>query len=191
MALNGLSSLESEEYISRDDPCKTREEGATVFYLKNMPSAVVARISDMQSAQQVSLMDGATQTFIQRNGAKAREAFKHGVSGWDNFPDKEGNPIAPEFEQAMVGGETLKVLSDKTLDKIPLAIIREVGDAAFNKNSLSEPQRKKYEELSSAFGGLSTSNATSADQTNSETEAAPETQVAGNTGRTRSKPKKT
>lgn len=187
MALNGLSSLESEEYISRDDPCKTREEGATIFFLQNIPSAVMARISDMQSAQQVSLMDGATQTFVQRNSAKAREAFKYGVSGWENFADKEGNPIAPEFEQAMVGGESLKVMTEKVMNKIPLAIIREVGDAAFNKNSLTEPQRKKFEELSSVFDGSNSSTAPSAETSNNETEDATETQVAASTGKTRSK----
>ena len=203
MALSGLSSLEREAYVCKDDPSYVEGDieasianGASVFWMRNIPHNQLMVITDNASANQVSLADGGVQTFIQKNAQKARECFRKGISGIDNFTDKEGNPFVAEFQQAMEGGRPIQVLSDECMRMIPGAILKEVGDAVYNKNQLTEPQRKKFEQLSSLFGGSGTSTAENAPTSKEPTEDATEEQEEDRSGLTLStsapkkKPKK-
>lgn len=180
MAVKGLSSLERETIFSKDDPSVVGDDvaasianGATPFMLKNIPSNVQAHINDMSTAQQLNLADGGTQTLVNRKSRKNREAFKWGIGGWDNFyteeKDAEGNvtqvPIVYEVERTMLEGRSYEVVAERCLDKVPLALINEIGEEAFNRNTLTEPQRKKLGELSSLFAGGDTTTAVNARKT--------------------------
>lgn len=198
MAISGLSSLEREPIFCKDDPCykagrspeENIEDGATVFWGRNIPSGVQAHISDMQTSQQLNLADGGTQTLVNRKSKKNREAFRWGIAGWDKFANADG-AIKYETENVMFEGRSYPVVAEATLNLIPLALINEIGEEIFNRNTLTEPQRKKLEQLSSLFEGSNTSTAGSATKDSEQSEDADETQIGSGTGGTEGSPTKT
>jgi hypothetical protein len=173
VAIKGLSFSEEHEYICKDDPCKTVEEGATAFYWSPLPNALLTRISDGQASASMSMGDVGTQTIVQKKQWRNRECFRFGVGRWVNFAaeikQRDGSykdvPILPVFAEHMEGMRTYRCLSDATLDQIPLSTINEIGEHIFNENSMTDVQRKNYEALLSRLGASSTSNAGSADAT--------------------------
>lgn len=163
MAIRGISYSEQHWYVSRHDPDadpaltedENIEKGATIFYWGAIPSNIMARISDQQQTATVEVGEMMKQTFNQKTGARNREAFKWGVRepGWRNFADKDG-PIIPRWDQILEGGATYKVLSDDTLNRVPLAIMQEVGTEIFNGNSMTDVQRKNLEEALSHLDAM-------------------------------------
>jgi hypothetical protein len=156
MAIQGISFGEVHEYISRKDPARTKEDGATVFYWGAISNVMMVKIADQQQTTSVEVGDVMRQTFNQKTAARNREAFRHGIRrpAWDNFLDSEGKPILPDWENIMEGGRSYEVLTDAVLDKVPLYIIQEVGAHIFNTNSLGEDERKNLEAALSPFDGL-------------------------------------
>jgi hypothetical protein len=158
MAIKGLASNEVHEYISRDDPCTSKEDGATVFYSKAIPNVIMTRISDNQSMSQTVFGDIQTQTFLQRSSFRNRECFRFAVNGWDNFFDVDDIPIMHETEVIMEGGRTYHVVADRVMDRIRLTTINEVGNDVWSHNTLTDDQRKNFEALLSASDSLDTSS---------------------------------
>lgn len=163
MAVKGISFAESYWYCSRNDPSfkpemsidQAREQGATVFWWGAIPSIIMARIADNVTSSSVTVGEEMTQTFNQRHAHRNREAFRFGIRkpGWENFLDGEEKPIVPEWNTDMVNGQTYEVLSEQTMNQVPLQIIQEVGAFIFNTNSLGEDGRKKLEAQLSHSGG--------------------------------------
>lgn len=165
MAIKGLSFSEEEVFISSDDPAKTVDEGATVFWWRNIPSGVMARIQDMTQVVETEQMS-LKQTYKTQHSQKHRMAVKWACKRIDNFFDKKNRPIDVRMEQIFEGGELFEVLSNATLDAIPLAIINEFGQLIIKTQALTEEQAKNSDALLSRFGALGTSDATSAQSEN-------------------------
>jgi hypothetical protein len=178
MAIQGISFAEVHDYISRKDPCPTKEEGATVFYWGAISNVMMVKIADQQQSSSVEVGDVMRQTFNQKSAARNREAFRHGIRapGWDNFLDEKGEAIVPEWTTIMEGGKSYQVLSDETMDKVPLYIVQEVGAHIFNTNSLGEDERKNLEQALSPFDALGLGGAKPANQKTGQSEDASEEQ---------------
>lgn len=165
MAIHGISAKVSEVYICKDDPSRTVEDGATGFYPGVIPNLIVTRIKDEIQTASMSYGDMQTQTFSQRNSRKNRECFRFGMGAgraWDNFFTPEGSPIPFETTMHMEGGQTYTVIAEHVMNMIHSNTIDEVGNEIWNRNNLTESQRKNFEALSSRFGGSNTSDATTA-----------------------------
>ena len=176
MAIRGIASNSVSEYICAEDPCRTLEEGATVFYHVPIPNAIISRISDQVAMASTSYGDLNTQTFQQRTALRNRECFRFGIGasgkGWDNLAMGDGTPIPFETEIIMEGGRTYTVVSDTSMDKLLLNTIQEVGNHIWSSNTMTEEQRKKFAAWSSPLGGSSTSAVTTAPLTSDENEDA-------------------
>ena len=184
MAVKGNSFAEHEEYICKDDPARTKEDGATVFYLGNIPSFIQAELKDMQSSATVNFGDAATQTMNNRVSARNRKAFRIGIKGWHNFPDTKGAMIPYEVEPIFEGGRQIMAVAEAIMDRIPLGVWNEVGQEVFNVNTMTEADRKKFEGLSSLFAGSQNSAVEIVDQKIASTEDATAQPVKGTTGST-------
>ena len=136
MAIKGLSFGEREAYFMRED-VKSLDEGGTPFYLQNIPSAVQSRLFDMQSSATVTFGESTQQTVNNRTSARNREAFRFGIGGWDNFNDSDDKPIPYETREIMEGGRTYRVITEETMDRIPLSVVNEVGDEVFRRNTMT------------------------------------------------------
>jgi hypothetical protein len=168
MAIKGISYSERNEYISKADPAQTREEGATVFYWTALSNNTVTEISDMQNTTQVQVAeDGTTVQQVNNNrmNARNRKAFREGVTGWDNFVDANGKVILCKREEVVEGGRKRTVVSEESMNAVPLEIVNEVGRHIYDECTLTEDTRKKLEASLLPFVNLSTSNAESATAT--------------------------
>lgn len=172
MAITGISYSTVKELVSKRDDAyhedleTARENGATIFRWRAIPNAVMTRIADMQAQSQMQFGDISTQTFNARTNARNRDAFRYGVIGIDNFKDEEGNAIKFTTQQVLEGGVSMTVVSDATMDGVPINIMGEIGSAIFNQNSMTENERKKLEGALSRFDGSDTSNVESVTEDN-------------------------
>lgn len=173
MAIRGLSFSEDEEYVSRDDEDRvlredksidvpaSREKGATVFIIGNVPGGVMAEIQDMGQIIETEQFSSKS-SFRQQPNARARRAFKYGVKNILNFIDGLNRPVTVDTEQKIEGGRVCTVLTEGTMDCIPTAIITEVGQQVISRNTMTETQAKKFEALSLQLGASNTSPVTTA-----------------------------
>ena len=132
MAITGLSKLETVDYIASKDPCKTEAEGATVFVLGTLDKETVGALRD--SMQSLEMADGK-QKIVMNTSATMVKACRMGLKGWRNFKDSEGKDIPFKTEEEYMFGKSFKVVSKETMDKIPLDLIIELGQAIVDKNS--------------------------------------------------------
>jgi hypothetical protein len=169
MAITGISYSERHWLVSKNDPdadpAKTldenREAGATIFHYGAIPNVIMARIQDQMQTSTVEVGEMMKQTFNQKTAARNREAFKWGIRepGFENFCDEEGHPIQPRWEQTLEMGMPYMVLSEETLNQVRLSTMQEIGAEIFNRNSLSEQQRKNLEAALSRFDASPDGNA--------------------------------
>lgn len=168
MAIKGISYAEKHWYVCRDDPGlhdtleESREAGATIFHWGAIPNIVMAAISDKQTSSSVTMGDMLTQTYHQRTAQRNRDAFRFGIRNFENFPDENGDLIDCEFTSVLEGGQSYQVVSEDTLNQVPLKVIQEVGAHIFNTNSLGDEGRKKLEEQLSHSDGSKDGNVKSA-----------------------------
>jgi hypothetical protein len=71
------------------------------------------------------------------------DAVRAGVKDWRNFKDEQGKDIPCVTEDAKVGKG--KVLSEASLNRLPLWLIAELGEALIKANDLDEPTAKNSE----------------------------------------------
>ena len=137
MALTGTTYRESFEYISERDPAKTKEDGATVFTLGNLPA-------DLRSSIKDSVL-GLTEGNLRMNTmASNLEAVRYGLKGVHNYVDEEGNQIKFKTEQMPVhryGGEFVRVHED-FLNTMPDWLISELAQRILSANAVSKEERK-------------------------------------------------
>lgn len=159
MAITGLSLTDQNWYVCRADPGKrdtleeSRDAGATIFFFRTIPNKLMSRIHDMQSSASVSMGEQTTQTFHQKVAGKNREAFRYGVSSWENFNDDNDKAIPLEFHNEMEGLQTLAAISETSMNQVRLQTVNEVGAHIFNINTLGDEERKKFEALLSHLDG--------------------------------------
>lgn len=177
MAIRGLSAAEKNWYVCRDDPDKrdtledSREAGATIFHFSSIPSGLMAELNDATQVAEVRA-DMSSQTMHMRGSKKNYDAFRFGITGWENYFDEAGEPIPFEIGQEMRGIDFIRVVPKDYMDRVRLGTVNEVGAYVFNKNSLQDTDRKKLEGLLSQYDGSDISNAPNAGNDSEESEDA-------------------
>jgi len=132
MAITGLSKIETSEYISEKDPCKTEQEGATVFLIGAIDKETLGALRD--SAQAMEMVEGKQQ-LIMNTSAMFVKACRAGLRGWRNFKDETGKDIIFKSEDGYLFEKQLKLVSKETIDKMPFDLVIELGRAIVDKNS--------------------------------------------------------
>lgn len=139
MAILGISTFENQEYISEKDPAKTKEEGATVFILGSLDVDIKAKLTDRSFSMEVGSGD---QKINSQNNTVALDAVRFGLRGWENFKDKDGKAIPFKSEETLIGGRMYSVVSQKTLNSLPIDLIVELGNKIMRVNTVSEQVEK-------------------------------------------------
>lgn len=132
MAITGLSKIETSEYISENDPCKTEQEGATVFLIGAVDKETIGALKD--NAQAMELVDGKQQMVV-NTSATMIKACRAGLRGWRNFKDENGKDIIFKLEDGYLFDKSMKLVSKETIDKMPFDLVIELGRAIVDKNS--------------------------------------------------------
>jgi hypothetical protein len=182
VAIKGISFTERNWYVPKDDPDRrdtleeSLEAGATVFYWSAIPNMIMTDINDMQSSSKITMGAEMSQEFRQRTAMRNREAFRYGITGWDNYFDEKGEQIKFESKTEMRGQQTFRVVSEDSLNCVRLSTMQEVGAHVFNSNSMGDEDRKKLEAVLSPFENSLTGLVANAANETSESEDATMTQ---------------
>lgn len=144
MAITGLSTSETEEYISQHDTAKTEEDGATIWLLGALDAYTRARIGD--NAMIMEQSDDGSSRFKISSGTRNLEAVKFALRGWRNFPDTEGNENVHKTQSTFMNGKTYQILTDELLNIIPQSIVNELGAKIIEVNSLMMEEEKNLKE---------------------------------------------
>lgn len=132
MAITGLSKIETTEYISENDPCKSEAEGATVFLIGAVDKELIGGLRDeLQHIESV----GDKQIIKLNTSAVFTKACKVGLKGWRNFKDKDGKDIPFRLVDGFIYSKEVKVLSPESINGLPFDLIMELGRVIVEKNS--------------------------------------------------------
>lgn len=132
MAITGLSKIETSEYISEGDPCKTEQEGATVFLIGAVDKETIGGLRDeLQHLETI----GEKQIVKLNTSAVFTKACKVGLKGWRNFKDADGKDIPFKLVDGFMYNKEMKVLSPESINGLPFDLIMELGRAIVEKNS--------------------------------------------------------
>ncbi len=116
-------------------------ENAVKFTVGPISTRLMAIIKD-QATKVID--DGSGGGALQMNpNLAAYNLVRVGLKGWTGFNDKDGKPVSPKFEKSVMGGKTVDVLSEESMDMLPLEVVRELGDAISDFNILTEQEVKK------------------------------------------------
>lgn len=143
MAITGLSKIETSEYISESDPCKTEQEGATVFLIGAVDKETIGGLRDeLQHLETV----GEKQIVKLNTSAVFTKACKVGLKGWRNFKDKDGKDIPFRLVDGFMYNKETKVLAPESINGLPFDLIMELGRAIVEKNSKLDSKLLKNSE---------------------------------------------
>ena len=126
---------------TRDYVCKADEksEKPTVWKLGVIDSITMSKLDKVDVEYNMDTED----TKIKANlMGRELEFVRYGLKGWQNFCDKNGQEIKPEFNTIGRAGGSSQVLVDRVLQKIPADVIREIAQGIRKGNVLSESERK-------------------------------------------------
>jgi len=114
-------SLDPEPYVPKADESLPEAE-RTTFYMKNL--------SHQKWGALMRDIGGKDGDSINLAGTAASEILKTSLTGWDNFLDGWGNPIA--WEKSI----------DANLNRIPAGLRMELALEVINRNGVSEALEK-------------------------------------------------
>ena len=144
MAIKALTFGEQYDYISKLDPGidEDNDEKATVWKLGVIDALLLADIED--DAYEFALSDDGgdddapksttTKLHINRRNVVL---VQHGLRGWSNFVDDEGNEVKYKTKSVTRNGRATDVLSDALISLIPPLVIKELAEELLNKNSMT------------------------------------------------------
>jgi len=124
-----LSLNETWDYVLKDNR-EDQEEEQTVFHLRALSLKQRTKLQNMVSA---SSGDDEDTTVMQiAIGDRSLYSCEHGIAGWDNFIDGEGN----EVEFRSVGASA----SRKSLEVIGSSDMAELSNEIVERSSLTKDQ---------------------------------------------------
>lgn len=136
MALRGISRSTDTPHESDLDDAKGTPQ-ATRFFLRPLDVATNAKLAD--SATTVS-GDGDIHINAQ---ATAVEYVRHGLVGWANFLDQDGNDIPFKTVKRTVGARNgVELASDESLDALGLELVRDLASKIRSLSSVSKADAK-------------------------------------------------
>jgi hypothetical protein len=121
-------------YIPKCD--KDLPEGEqTTFSLKVLDAKVYARITNS------STLNPNTREVRVRGGTVLLDTLREGLVGWNNFKDRDGNPIDFKFNKVGKGQRA----SDESISRIPPKIRSELSDQITEMSDLNKEEAKNLE----------------------------------------------
>ena len=137
MALRLIDLQHTREFISENDPdydkdfAKAKENGATVFHIRQLKSYELARLNDKVASFEMDQMaTEETKSKSKKKDAQTSqttkiamhqvglEATRLAVIGSDNFFDAGGKPLdlGDALTKGRYGGKSVKMLPDEVMD---------------------------------------------------------------------------
>ncbi len=138
MPIIGLSLSATRIFESPLDPDKGTPE-ATRFTIATLDSRVAGRLRDLGTTVKIdpNSPDDEVETTINMEDVNF-QTVQFGVSGWENFVDKERKTIEFKTVGRRLGGKSYEVIDPEVLCRVPTAVIRELADEVRKENELSE-----------------------------------------------------
>ena len=167
MALIAMTIADTVDYVSDKDPSKTYKdvpidaedaskgtkkvavigEGATVFKISPLDVFLMGHIYDnasvmtgKQGSDEVGITTRMNQTNI--------EAVRHGLKGFSNFTDAQGNAILFASQKAVVNGRPYTIVADVTMNQLGIQLIQELANQIKTISEVSPALEKNSETAS-------------------------------------------
>jgi len=168
MALVGVTPGAVREYQSKLDPARGTPQ-ATVFKIGSIPTRVKAKLRDRMSRFNADAMAFAGFAESSKDGDGdsvggpgkldvafqiptseiAIETVRHGLKGWANYKDEQGNDIPFKTQTAIEDGAKCAVVHESCIERMELELILELAEEIDRVNSVSENERGNSEGSSS------------------------------------------
>jgi len=128
-AIDTQSTFRYVPKCDRDLP----EEEQTVFVLRYMDARQAAKMEDQ--AVEGAVSGKGTDTALKfRSGSKVLQALEHGLRGWENFRDAQGNEIPFRENNGKPRPECF--------DAIPPSVRRELANVIIDGSEMTEDEEK-------------------------------------------------
>lgn len=120
---------------------------------RNSPESTFWHLGTLSSLAMSILQDEAA-LFSEEGSVSLRMAdndvlaARMAIRGWDNFDDEDG-PVAFETETVKLRGRKFEVLTEALAARIPIPVLRSIGQHAKQQNSLDAIQAKNSDSASS------------------------------------------
>ena len=126
------------DYVCKADRSLPKEE-QTVWKIGVIDSVTMAKLDQLD----VEFNPDSEEAKVKANLlGRELDYVRYGLKGFENFKDKSGVEIKPLMNTIARAGESLQIISDKTLKRIPPDVIRELAAAIKNDNKLSDAEIK-------------------------------------------------
>lgn len=164
MALRLVNLQHTREFISENDPdynkdfTKAKEDGATVFHIRQLKSYELAHLNDRMASFQMEEVaseetksrskskkkaSNSTQTTKLAMHAVALEAVRIAVVDADNLLDHSGNEMEVNLVKGRVAGKSVKVLPDEIMDAFDPDVALEIYQFIEEDQDISEEDAGK------------------------------------------------
>ena len=161
MALIALTVSDTVEYVSDLDPAKSKQpvpidpadpskgttmkevvgDGATVFLLKPLDVFLMGYIYDNASTLSGKQGDDTVGIHTRVNQTNI-DAVRHGLAGFRNYADRNGNAIPFKTQKAVVNGREYDVAHDDILKTLGIRLIQELADKVKEISEVSPDEEK-------------------------------------------------
>jgi hypothetical protein len=159
MAVYGLTSNQTLNYVLRDDPCRGKKgeplEGATVFMLATVDGYVQAYLKDILRRVEIKTVDNDNEdvsleakTYADVYEA-AYETCRFGIKGWSNFCDMSGKEIPFDTEKYLLGKKNYTVAKRSCIARLTTDQAIELMHMIFEGMNVSKDEEKNSEGQSS------------------------------------------
>lgn len=132
--IKGINLGETEEKISKFDDGNPK----TIWKIGVLDSITISEIRDKLVTQELerSELSPVSKTVMNVHMADV-EYVRHGLKGFINFSDSQGNPILYDTERRYSSGREAEVLAEGLLKLIPPQVIEELAGYIKSKNRMS------------------------------------------------------
>jgi hypothetical protein len=172
MGIKALSLTAIEKFVSPHDPgyeAVLKNQAELDAWLKSkaknkgpQPELVYAHSPDA-TVWHLGTLSSLLMSVLQDDVASFREegamtirmadndllAARLALRGWDNFEDDDGNPVPFTTELINLRGRKYEALSEELTSRIPIPVLRSIGQHAKLQNSLTSIQAKNSVSASS------------------------------------------
>jgi hypothetical protein len=168
MAIRALTLGDTFEYVSDKDPCKQKQEtqidpkdpkkgtvvdylikdGATKFFLSALDVFLMGEIYD--NSQTLTGEEGSNKIGINTKINQTNiSAVRHGLRGWSDFKDDNGNDVKFTTTDIQVNGRDYKVASDAAMKMLGIRLVTELAGKIKEASEISPGDEKNFVEASS------------------------------------------
>ncbi len=134
MAVKVMTLGQTKSYVWPKDPDKGNPK-ETVFEIGTLDVFVAAQIADGS----LFFRNGGSQF---SSNAAAIERVRFGLKGVKGLVDEHGKIVKLEFDERQVDGEAYQVVKDDFLRKLPLELIRDLGQEIADFNVVKPDEAK-------------------------------------------------